>query len=113
MSPTKSKSGVSLLLSESWGQYIPKQFATAYHFITSNADCQPGWKNVGEWQLETCLAGPEDNDYWEAWDAVLSTAEHIDQDGNEWTLLQDGDLWAICPALMTNEEKLNFGFDDA
>ena len=108
---TKPKSGVSLLLSDSLGHYIPRNFCRDFHLIYSNADTQPGWKNVGEWERETCLAGPDDSDYWEAWDSILQNAYHIDSDGHEWTLYQDGDVWAICPELMTAEERLNFGFN--
>lgn len=29
-------------------------------------------------------------------------------DGHEWFLYQDGDLWAVCPELLTDEEYENF-----
>ena len=54
---------------------------------------------------------PENEWYWEAWHEVLDKAQYIDNQGNIYRLYQDGDLWLICYELMTNEEKINFGFD--
>lgn len=108
---TKPKSGAILLLSDSLDQYIPRNFCQNFHFIYSNADNQKGWKNVTYWAQETCLYGPDAFDYWEAWDYILNAAEQVDLDGNKWILHQDGDLWAICPDLMTAEERMSFGFN--
>jgi hypothetical protein len=30
---------------------------------------------------------------------------YTDPEGHVWTLEQDGDLWLICPDLMTSEER--------
>jgi len=43
---------------------------------------------------------------------ILNNARYTDKNGNVWRLMQDGDLWAYCFELMTDEEKENFGFND-
>lgn len=95
-------SGVQLLLSDSRGIYIPRDFAECF--------------DLNQWNIDSkyveLLSSPEDEFYWDNWNFVLNNAKHTDKDGNVWQLWQDGDLWAICPVLMTEEEKQNFGFED-
>lgn len=57
------------------------------------------------------MEGPEADGYWDAWETVLSTAQYV-EGLHVWRLYQDGDLWAICYDLMTDEEKHNFGVED-
>jgi hypothetical protein len=83
------------------GIYIPQAFAQS---------CNEGWHGVSEENRETLLAGPEHEWYCDAWDAVLNNA-YWEKDGFKWQLHQDGDLWAYCEAMMTSEEKRNFGMD--
>ncbi len=53
--------------------------------------------------------GDEESDdlYWDTWERVLNNAYLIEGE-YRFTLHQDGDLWAICPELMTELEKLYF-----
>lgn len=93
-------SGMFLLMNDNRGVYIPKNF--------SEFDMQK-WhvnKSVAE-----KLSDVGSNDYWSAWDYVLSSAYYLDDNGNKWELWQDGHLWAICYKLLTEEEKVNFGID--
>jgi hypothetical protein len=53
-------------------------------------------------------AGPEHYAYWDAWTAILDEASYIDKNGNVWALWQDGDCWAVCDALMTDDEYAEF-----
>lgn len=93
--------GVQLLLSDSRGVYIPRDFVECF--------------NMQQWHIESKyierLSSPDNEWYWDNWDVVLNNAYSIDKNGNKWHLWQDGDLWAICPVLMTEEEKQNFGWD--
>ena len=93
-------SGVQLLLSDSRGIYIPRDFVEFF--------------DVDKWHTDSeyvkLLSNPDNDYYWDNWDSVLNKAYLIDGNGNKWVLWQDGDLWAICPELMTGEEKQNFGF---
>ena len=102
-------SGVKLLISDQDGIYVPRTFARNFHLLRSNVDTELGWKGISEWEEQTLLAGPTDSDYWEAWQSVLGHATFIDLAGNEWILFQDGDLFGLCPELMTAEEKYAFG----
>ena len=91
-------SGIELLLSDSRGVYIPRDFA----------DFGAHWDGVKAEDLEILAAGPEHEHYWDAWDAVLGAATYTDGNDNVWHLSQDGDLWAYCEELMTAEEHYNF-----
>lgn len=96
-------SGIQLLLSDARGIYIPKIFLESF-------------LSFKVWGLKKAdykvLNNPDNGGYWDAWNACLNNAKHTDKDGNVWQLWQDGDLWAICPALMSDEEKANFRFED-
>jgi hypothetical protein len=71
---------------DSHGVYIPQYFAESV-----KRDCVSGVSDE-DWKI--LEAGPHDNDqYWEAWDEVLSRAKLTDPtNGKEGHLWQDGDL---------------------
>lgn len=98
----KTLNSIELLLSDSRGQYIPRDFVQGFDLTK--------FTGISEWQIEQCQ-NPENESYWEAWGNILDNAEHTDEKGNIFKLYQDGDLWLICFEQMTNEEKQNFGFD--
>ena len=91
-------SGIEILVSDSWGVYIPQRFA-----VTG-----ANWKGISAEDHEILLAGPEHEDYWYAWEAIERDAYYTAPNGNTWRLYQDGDLWAYCEPLMTDEEYYNF-----
>ena len=93
---------VEILLSDCRGSYIP-------HDFIANFDLPQWGIDPESWEANMC-ADYESAHYWEAWDQILSRAEFT-KDGNVWRLYQDGDLFALCPELMTDEEKANFGLD--
>lgn len=97
---------VNCLMDGAWGIYIPNVFVKDYTMSRWGLDPE-------SWAVKTCLAGPNgDCDYWMAWDEIRNKAE-FHQDGHVWCLYHDGDLWAICEELMTDEEKQNFfGLED-
>jgi hypothetical protein len=78
-----------LLISDSQGIYIPQQWASGV------AKSEAKEIGVDWWAIETCQHGPDSEFYWEAWQAILDSAEITDPDGSVWTLYQSGDLWAI------------------
>jgi len=73
------------LLDGARGIYIPQSFARW---------CSPASWHVGPNDVLILEAGPDHEDYWEAWDDVLRTAYYDDERGH-WTLEQDGDLFAV------------------
>lgn len=89
-------SGIEILIGDHQGVYIPQQFAE-----------WTAWDNIDEYERETLLDGPDNDDYWECWTSVLDRATHTDKHGNIWRLYQDGDLFAYCEELMTEEDKQN------
>lgn len=91
-------SGIEILLSDNRGVYIPRDFA----------DFGGNWDGVTAEDIEILQAGPDHADYWEAWSAIERDASYTDEKGNVWRLYQDGDLFAYCEALMTDEEYYNF-----
>jgi hypothetical protein len=74
-----------LLISESAGIYIPRNFYENFDF--------------GSWGLNVSeyseLSDPDKDGYWDDWQDVLDNAEHTDSEGITWRLEQDGDLWAV------------------
>ena len=64
-------------------------------------------KNLSEIsELFTDLASPENDFYWESWEDMLNNCILIDLKGNEYTLWQNDDLWAV-PAGYNNEDFFN------
>lgn len=79
-----NQSRQGLLLSDSRGVYIPRDFMQGFDLEAWNI-CEP----------DEALNDPYNEWYWEAWQHVLDNAYMIDDKGVRWSLLQDGDLWAI------------------
>ena len=94
---------IEILLSDARGIYIPRDFVEGFDVTKWNLD-------PDSWAVQTC-ADPDAPDYWEAWDEILSSAYYT-HEGNVWNLSQDGDLFAYCLELMTDEEKQNFGWEN-
>jgi hypothetical protein len=93
---------VTLLLSDSRGVYIPRDFVNGFDLTK--------WSGINDSDVETCQ-NPENEWYWDAWISILDNAKFVADDGRVFTLHQDGDLWALCYDSMTDEEKTNFGFE--
>ncbi len=100
---TKSLTAVSLLIDSCHGVYVPQRFINNFDLSL--------WQGISEENKNILSEGPDHEWYWEEWDEVLQRATFT-QDGHTWRLVQDGDLWAFCHELMTDEEKHNFGMDE-
>ena len=92
-------SGMKLLMSDNRGVYIPQHFGEQYG---------SEWANIRPEDLEIIMTGPNSEEYWDAWSDVCDNAAFVDDKGNTWTLYQDGDLWAVCEKLMSDEEYYGF-----
>lgn len=79
----------ALLLSDSYGIYIPKLWADEISSEEEAEDLGVSWEDV-----LLCQSGPEEERYWEAWQEILDSAQWID-DGEDWRLHQSGDLWRV------------------
>ena len=96
---------VEILLSDARGVYIPANFVDGFDVTQWGLD-------PDSWAVKTCEGNnPCDEHYWDAWMEILDKAEYH-KDGNVWRLYQDGDLFAICYELMTDEEREGFGFEE-
>ena len=89
-----------LLLGDSHGVYIPQFYCSDI----SEADCEAlsiDWENV-----KICQSGPDADSccsYWDAWQSICDAASW-EENGEEWRLLQNGDLWAIKAGVEIPEE---------
>jgi len=97
--------GIQILLDSNRGIYIPQHFAEGFAMQCTDGE---GWEGISEKDRETLLAGTDADWYWEAWEDVLNCATYTDADGNVWRLYQDGDLFAICDELMTDDDYMAF-----
>lgn len=94
----KKPAAIALLLDSARGVYIPQNFAQ--RFVLEE------WY-VDQEDADILDQGPEHEWYWEAWESVLNKA-HYEHEGYTYRLHQDGDLWAYCDELMSDEEYENF-----
>lgn len=95
--------GLELLCGCLHGVYIPHIMAERLH--------NSGWTGITAHDILAIEKGPYGRDsdqYWQAWEDVLNDAEFTDEEGNVWRLHHDGDLWAYCEELMSDDEYYNF-----
>ena len=92
-------SGINILVSDHHGIYVPQVFV-------NDTDIKM-WDNISSDDWEIVREGPDHEWYWESWNTITNNATYS-EGGNVWRLFQDGDLWAYCPELMTEEEYENF-----
>lgn len=104
MTTNKDSDEPFVLLSDRHGINIPKLFAACFEIKHGciKDDC-----------LEILQAGPEHDEYWDAWDEVLSDAVLVNHEGKEYTLYQDGDLWAVPKGMEWSEDDDWFIWPDS
>jgi hypothetical protein len=76
-----------IVLNDAHGRYIPQLFCEDI----AESDCPSmgiKWSDV-----QTCIAGPDHEWYWEAWQTIENNFEQADDKGIKWYLYQNGDLW--------------------
>ncbi len=93
---------IAMLLDDHRGIYIPRDFVQDFDLTR--------WKGIDQDDIDVCL-DPEHEYYWDAWQDILDNATFT-ENGFTWVLYQDGAVWALCPELMDNEERKNFGYDE-
>jgi len=84
---TNTDDKCELLLDSNRGVYIPQHFCQEFKL-----------KEFGlgddDKDVKTCLNGPDDEWYWEAWAAICDKAV-IMLEGHACYLYHDGDLWVV------------------
>ena len=99
----KQAQAIEIMADSARGVYIPQHFAES---------CADGWEDIAESDRATLLRGPDNNDwYWDSWDATLSHARYVADNGDVYTLHHDGDLFAVCHNKLTDEERENMGLN--
>ena len=103
---------VNLILSDFRGVYIPRDFLCDDYNEVAIERCESWGLNENNKDHWIDASTPDSEYYYEAWDWVLQNAEYTCDNGDVYTLHQDGDLWGLCIERMSAEEKHNFGFDE-
>lgn len=80
-----------LILDDNRGIYIPLNFVQDFDLEQFS-----GWEQD---DIDTIQDGPDNEQYWDAWDRILNNIYHVDQNGYKWILEQDGAVWMVCPEL--------------
>ena len=80
---------ISCLLDGNRGIYLPQAFCNCF----AGGE---GWSGYDEEDVRECLAGPDADYYWDAWSAILDSAEYHDPvDGTDWYIFQDDSLFIV------------------
>ena len=77
-----------LLIDSHHGIYLPKVFCEVYANLVEQEQSE---------NLDICLAGPDHEDYWDAWEDILDTT-HFTEEGVKYSIGsigEENDLWAI------------------
>ena len=88
---------MKLFYTDSLGIYLPQQFAEDFYPHSKNE-----WNGISDNTWETILAGPDFENYWDAWNDILDNATCVLNDV-EYRLHQDGDLWALSESDLVDE----------
>ncbi len=92
------RAALSCIVDGSCGIYVPKAFCDG--MTAEDA------KNAGvSWEdVQICQSGPDHEDYWEAWEDILTNAEIRSEEGHTIRLHQDGDLFEVDETLILEWE---------
>lgn len=105
-----SKPNMLLWLSDSRGQYIPRDFAKSF------ADRAKDVSGVSDEDWAILEAGPDyttNSFYWEAWEIVCDKAVITDDKaGVKYTIWQDGDCWLVPIGMEWSDEENTFVWPD-
>ena len=86
----KTIEDVVLLADSHHGVYIPQLVVQQYleHPMWD-------WSEVDQEDIDTVLSGPNDEWYWEAWDSIKDAVKVVDEDGTEYVIVYNEDLWLV------------------
>jgi len=88
-----------LWLSDARGIYIPRDFANSF------ADRDKSVRGVSAEDWAILEAGPDHDQYWDAWSDVCDSAVVTDDDGVEFRVHQDGDCWLIPAGMEWSDDE--------
>jgi hypothetical protein len=91
MSNKHTQTEPELLINDAHGIYVMQSFCKAYLPYITNA------QELKE-DIDICIEGPDNEDYLDAWDNLLSNVKLTNDNGKNYTignLGESSDLWAI------------------
>src|SRR3954454_3190252 len=97
-----TKPDMLLWLSDSRGQYIPRDFANSF------ADRSKSVSGVADDDWAILEEGPDHELYWDVWTEVCDRAEVTDEHGHKYHVWQDGDCWLVPVGMEWNDETDTF-----
>ena len=94
----KTTEDVVLLADSHHGIYIPQLVVQQYleHPMWD-------WSKVSKEDIDSVLAGHDNEWYWEAWDDIMCEVKVVDEDGTEYMIMYNEDLWLV-PTSISEEE---------
>lgn len=94
----KTIEDVVLLADSHHGVYIPQLVVQQYleHPMWD-------WSKVSKEDIDSVLAGHDNEWYWEAWDDIMCEVKVVDEDGTEYMIMYNEDLWLV-PTSISEEE---------
>jgi hypothetical protein len=95
-----------LWLSDARGVYIPRDFALSFN---DRDACVKGVTAEGWAILE---AGPEHEQYWDAWAEIMDNAEVTDNKGVKYFIEQSGDCWLVPVGMEWDEDNETYRWPD-
>ena len=79
---------MELLCDNHHGVYIPQIMARRLY--------DAGWAGITLDDVVELEADPYEGEwYWETWNDILNSAVYTDENGQQWYLYHDCDLWAV------------------
>jgi hypothetical protein len=91
---------ILLWLSDSRGQYIPRDFACSFN------DRAKSVTGVSDHDWKILESGPYGSEwYWSAWETVCDSARITDDNGIVYTIYQDGDCWLVPVGMEWSDEQ--------
>jgi len=94
----KTIEDVVLLADSHHGVYIPQLVVQQYleHPMWD-------WSKVSKEDIDSVLAGPDNEWYWEAWENIENEVKVVDEEGTEYMMMYNEDLWLV-PVDISEEE---------
>jgi len=104
--PDKKRPDKILWLNDARGIYLPRDFASSFD------DRSKRVSDVSDEDWAILDAGPDHSEYWDTWCEVEQDARVTDDDGNVFTVYQDGDCWLIPVGMEWSDEQDTFVWPD-
>ena len=94
----KTIEDVVLLADSHHGVYIPQLVVQQYldHPMWD-------WSKASKEDINAVLSGHDNEWYWEAWDSIMGEVKVVDEDGTEYMMMYNEDLWLV-PVDISEEE---------